>query len=78
MSREAHPSEVSDGEWALVAPHLALLPEAAGQRRHGYRHVDEGHGAFDRAWHGGDVHAATWAHVSSRQIRMALARARRC
>jgi transposase len=30
---------VSDDEWALVAPYLALLPEEAGQRRHELREV---------------------------------------
>lgn len=33
MCRRAYPSDVSDEEWALVAPYLALLPEEAGQRR---------------------------------------------
>ena len=33
MTRKPYPSDVSDGEWALVAPYLAPLPEDAGQRR---------------------------------------------
>ena len=41
-SRKADPSDVSDEEWALVAPYLALLPEAAGQREHPLREVFDG------------------------------------
>jgi transposase len=37
--RRAYPSDVSDDEWAFVAPYLALLPEEAGQRRHELREV---------------------------------------
>jgi transposase len=32
LSRKPYPSDVSDEEWALVAPYLTLLPEEAGQR----------------------------------------------
>jgi transposase len=39
MSRKPYPSDVSDEEWALVAPYLTLLPEDAGQRRHDLRAV---------------------------------------
>ncbi|WP_075823493.1 transposase, partial [Roseomonas sp. TAS13] len=28
MTRKSYPSDVSDEEWALVAPYLVLLPEA--------------------------------------------------
>jgi transposase len=38
-SRKPYPSDVSDDEWALVAPYLTLLPEDAGQRRHELREV---------------------------------------
>ncbi len=38
-SREPYPSDVSDDEWALVAPYLTLLPEDAGQRRYELREV---------------------------------------
>jgi transposase len=38
-SRKPYPSDVSDDEWALVAPYLALLPEDAGQRRYELREV---------------------------------------
>ena len=34
-----YPSDVSDDEWAFVAPYLALVPEGSGQRKHDLRHV---------------------------------------
>src|ERR1041384_4159075 len=37
VNRKPYPSDVSDDEWALVAPYLTLLPEAAGQRRYELR-----------------------------------------
>lgn len=39
MSRKPYPSDVSDDEWAFVAPYLALLPLDAVQRRHDLREV---------------------------------------
>jgi transposase len=39
VSRKPYPSDVSDDEWALVAPYLTLLPEDAGQRRYPLREV---------------------------------------
>src|SRR5918997_1286092 len=41
-SRKPYPSDVSDEEWALVAPYLTLLPERAGQREHSLREVFNG------------------------------------
>jgi transposase len=41
-ARKSYPSDVSDEEWALVAPYLALLPEDAGQRIHPLREVFNG------------------------------------
>ena len=41
-SRKPYPSDVSDEEWALVAPYLALLPEDAAQRSHSLREVFNG------------------------------------
>lgn len=38
-TRKAYPTDVSDEEWAFVAPYLALLPEEAGQRRYELREV---------------------------------------
>src|SRR5918999_1495856 len=41
-SRKPYPSDVSNDEWALVAPYLTLLPEDAGQRRYPLRAVFNG------------------------------------
>jgi transposase len=41
-TRKPYPSDVSDDEWALVAPYLALLPEDARQREHSLREVFNG------------------------------------
>jgi transposase len=38
-TRHPYPSDVSDEEWAFVAPYLTLLPEDASQRRHDLREV---------------------------------------
>jgi transposase len=40
--RKPYPLDVSDEEWALVAPYLTLLPEDAGQRTHKLREVFNG------------------------------------
>jgi len=42
ITRKRYPSDVTNEEWALVAPYLALLPEAAGQRDHPLREVFNG------------------------------------
>jgi len=42
VNRQPYPSDVSDDEWALVAPYLTLLPEDAGQRRYALREVFNG------------------------------------
>ena len=42
LCRKPYPSDVSDEEWALVAPYLTLLPEAAGQGEHSLREVFNG------------------------------------
>jgi transposase len=39
LSRKPYPSDVSDDEWALVAPYLTLLREDAAQRHHDLREV---------------------------------------
>jgi transposase len=39
LARPPYPTDVSDEEWAFVAPYLLLCPEAAGQRRHDLREV---------------------------------------
>jgi transposase len=41
-ARKPYLSDVSDEEWALVAPYLALLPEDASQRIHSLREVFNG------------------------------------
>lgn len=38
-TRKPYPSDVSDEEWAFVAPFLTLMDEAAPQRRHSLREV---------------------------------------
>ena len=38
-TRKPYPSDVSDDEWAFVAPYLTLLPEDAEQRHYDLREV---------------------------------------
>src|ERR1700694_1445013 len=42
MARKPYTTDVSDEEWAFVAPYLALLPEEAKQRRYELREVFNG------------------------------------
>ena len=42
MNRETYPSDVSDEEWAFVAPYLTLMTEDAPQRVHDLREVFNG------------------------------------
>src|SRR5713101_7713737 len=42
MERKGYPSDVSDDEWAFVAPYLTLISEAAPQREHSLREVFNG------------------------------------
>ncbi len=42
ISRKPYPSDVSDDEWALVAPYLVLLREDAAQRTHPLRELFNG------------------------------------
>lgn len=42
MERKAYPSDVSDAEWALVAPYLTLMTEEAPQRDYPLREVFNG------------------------------------
>ena len=39
MSRKAYPTDVSEEEWAFVAPYLTLLREDAAQRTYPLREV---------------------------------------
>ena len=42
MGRKAYPSDVSDVEWALVAPYLTFMTEDAPQRDYPLREVFHG------------------------------------
>jgi transposase len=42
MQRKAYPTDVSDAEWALVAPYLTLMTEEAPQRDYSLREVFNG------------------------------------
>ncbi len=42
MNRKAYPSDVSDEEWAFVAPYVTLMREDAPQREHSLREVFNG------------------------------------
>ncbi len=42
MSRKPYPTDVSDDEWAFVAPYLTLMTEDAPQRDHSLREVFNG------------------------------------
>jgi transposase len=42
QARKPYPSDVSDEEWAFVAPYLALVREDAPQRTHELREVFNG------------------------------------
>lgn len=42
MERIAYPTDVSDQEWAFVAPYLTLMTEEAPQREHSLREVFNG------------------------------------
>jgi transposase len=42
ITRKPYPTDVSDDEWAFVAPYLTLMTEAAPQRHHDLREVFNG------------------------------------
>src|SRR3954471_11028965 len=42
MERHPYPSDVTDDEWAFVAPYLTLMKEEAPQREHALREVFNG------------------------------------
>jgi transposase len=42
MDRKAYPSDISDDEWAFVAPYLTLMTEEAPHRVHSLREVFNG------------------------------------
>ena len=39
MNRKPYPSDLSEEEWAFVAPYLTLMKEDAPQRQHSLREV---------------------------------------
>jgi transposase len=41
-TRTPYPTDVSDEEWAFVAPYLTLLPEDASQRKYPLREIFNG------------------------------------
>lgn len=41
-TRQAYPSDVTDDEWAFVAPYLSLISPDALQRKHDLREVYNG------------------------------------
>ena len=49
MERKPYPSDVSDAEWAIVAPYLTLMTENAPQRDYSLREVFNGLRWFVRA-----------------------------
>lgn len=54
MERKAYPSDVSDEEWALVAPYLTLMTEGAPQREYSLREVFNGLRWLVRTGHRGE------------------------
>jgi len=42
MERKTYPSDITDNEWAFVAPYITLMTEAAPQRTHCLREVFNG------------------------------------
>jgi transposase len=68
MNRRAYPSDVSDEEWAFVAPYLSLLPQTAAQRRHELREVFNALRWMVRSgapWRMLPVHFPPWEAVES-------------
>jgi transposase len=49
LTRKPYPSDVSDDEWAFVAPYLTLMTEQAPQRKHNLRDIFDGLGWLVRA-----------------------------
>src|SRR5690606_19892306 len=42
MARKPYPSDVTDDEWAFIAPYLTLMREDAPQREHSLRELFNG------------------------------------
>ena len=60
--RKAYPSDVSDDEWAFVAPYLTLMTEDAPQREHSMREVFNGLRCTGRPGRLDDPHRRSVAH----------------
>jgi transposase len=49
-TRSPYPTDISDEEWAFVAPYLTLLPEDAAQRKYTLREVFNGGALHRQKW----------------------------
>ena len=49
-NRKPYPTDVSDGEWAFVAPYLTLMTAEAPQRTHDLREVFNAVRGLVRCW----------------------------
>jgi len=77
MNRRPYPSDISDEEWAFVAPYLSLLPQTASQRRHELREVFNALRYIVRAgapWRMLPVHFPPWEAVYQQTQRWMAAR----
>jgi transposase len=66
MNRQPYPSDVSDDEWAFVAPYVTLMSEDAPQREHALREVFNGLRYLVRTgaqWRGMPHDAPPWSTV---------------
>jgi transposase len=52
MERQAYPSDISNDDWAFIAPYLMRMTEEAPQRLHSLREVFNGLRWPVRARHG--------------------------
>jgi len=69
MARPAYPSDISDDEWAFVAPYVTLMTEEAPQRDHSLREVLNGLrwlGRAGAAWRG-PLARGPWASQAGSQ-----------
>jgi len=77
MTRRPYPSDVSDEEWAFIAPYLSLLPQTAAPRRHDLREVFNALRWMVRAgapWRMLPVHFPPWEAVYQQTRRWMAAR----
>jgi transposase len=72
MNRKAYPSDVSDDEWAFVAPSLTLITEEAPQRVHSLHEVCDGLRWLVRAgapWRMMPIDLPPWEAVEQQTLR---------